>query len=169
MLRALHTQVGRCLREARHSIWELRSPRRDTRNLVAGLRGLAAHAGTSHGAPVGVTVTGAPWQCAQEVEEQLLRIAQEALNNAVRHARAAHIGVTIEYGAEALAVSITDDGVGFAHTEAQSSDGHWGLLNMRERAGSIGGRLDTTSRPGQGTTVAVAVRRPAQRFSRVAL
>lgn len=169
LMRALHTQVGRCIREARHSIWELRSPRRDTRDLVAGLRGLAADAGTSHGTPVEVTVIGTPWQCAQEVEEQLLRIGQEALNNAGRHGRAAHIGVTIEYDADTLAVSVTDDGVGFAHTEAQPSDGHWGLLNMRERAGSIGGRLDTTSRPGHGTTVAVTVPRPAQRFSRVAL
>ncbi|HEY6508922.1 MAG TPA: ATP-binding protein, partial [Vicinamibacterales bacterium] len=112
---------------------------------------------------------GTSWQCDQEVEEQLLRIAQEALNNAVRHGRAAYIGITIEYDADTLAVHITDDGVGFNDTDVQSSDGHWGLLNMQERASSIGGRLDTTSRLGHGTTIAVTVNRPTQRFSRVAM
>lgn len=169
LLQALHTQVGRCIREARHSIWELRSPRRDTRDLVAGLRGLAADVLANQGTPVEVSVSGTPWQCAQEVEEQLLRIGQEALNNAVRHGRAAHIGITIEYGDDTLAVRVADDGVGFTDVDVQASDGHWGLLNMQERASSIGGRLETTSRPGHGTTISVTVRRPTQRFSRVAL
>jgi signal transduction histidine kinase/ligand-binding sensor domain-containing protein len=170
MLRALHAQVGRCIREARHAIWELRSPRRDSRDLVVGFEGLAADARASAGTPVTVTAAGTPWQCAQEVEEQLLRIGQEALANAVRHGHASQIGVTVDYGDDALEVRIDDDGVGFAASGAGASEGHWGLLNMQERAASIGGRLEVSSAPGRGTTVAVSVRRPAQRLaSRVAM
>jgi signal transduction histidine kinase/ligand-binding sensor domain-containing protein len=158
-LRALHTQVGRCIREARNSIWELRSPRRDAHDLAAGFDGLAADLREHHIIDVPITVTGTPWQCAQEVEEQLLRIGQEALNNAVRHGHATRIEVALDYGLDALTVRVTDDGAGFDDAAARPSDGHWGLLNMRERASSIGARLTLVSRLGQGTTIEITTPR----------
>jgi signal transduction histidine kinase/ligand-binding sensor domain-containing protein len=169
-LRALHMQVGRCIREARNAIWELRTPRRDERDLVAGFEGLAADLHEHHSIDVPISVTGAPWQCAQEVEEQLLRIGQEALNNAVRHGRARRIDVALDYGQDALTVRVTDDGAGFDEAAMRPSDGHWGLLNMRERASSIGARLNLVSRVGLGTTVEVTTPRTRPLLSsRVAL
>ncbi len=77
---------------------------------MAGFEGLAADLHDRHAIDVPIAVTGTPWQCAQEVEEQLLRIGQEALNNAVRHGRATRIDVALDYGQDALTVRVTDDG-----------------------------------------------------------
>lgn len=156
-LQTLHRQVGRCIREARHSIWELRFPRRDARDLPAGLEGLAGDLRLTDGRTVHVSVHGTPRRCTAEVEEQLLRIAQEALGNAVRHGRSATIGLEVEYTDDTVTLRVVDDGVGFEPDAAAATDDrHWGLVNMRERALSIGARLHITSRPGAGTRVDVS-------------
>jgi signal transduction histidine kinase len=154
-LQDLRRQVARCLREARNSIWELRSPRRDEGGLVTGFQGLARDAQARSGAAVDVTVQGAPRRCSQEVEEQLLRIGQEALNNAVRHGGADRITAVIEYRADEIAVRVSDDGAGFSTEVPARDSGHWGLVNMHERAASIRARFAISSQPGQGTTVEV--------------
>jgi signal transduction histidine kinase/ligand-binding sensor domain-containing protein len=151
-LHDLRRQVARCLRSARQSVWELRSPRRDDRGLITGFEGLAEDA-RSKGATVDVVVQGTLRRCSQEVEEQLLRIGQEALNNAVRHGRANRIQITIDYRADEVAVRVTDDGVGFTAGPPATESGHWGLLNMHERAESIRARFAVSSRVGHGTTV----------------
>ena len=158
-LGALHAMVGRCIREARNSIWELRSRPADSRDLVTGFEGLASALRANHGTQVDLSVSGAPWACAQEVEEQLLRIGQEALNNAARHAHAGRVAVSVDYGGDALGVCIADDGAGFPVETVRARDGHWGLRNMQERADSIGADLRIDSEPAHGTTVIVSVPR----------
>lgn len=156
-LHRLHAQVGRCIREARHSIWELRSPRVDARDLATGLQGLAADVRENKATEVKVVVRGALRQCPREVEEQLLRIAQEALNNAVQHGQAQRIDVTLDYADEALSLRVVDNGVGFVASSTDSANGHWGLVNMKERAASIGARFAIQSEPGGGTSIDVVV------------
>jgi anti-sigma regulatory factor (Ser/Thr protein kinase) len=157
-LRSLHTQVGRCIREARHSIWELRSPRLDARDLVTGLQGLADDVKKTKDVHVEVLVHGTLRQCPQEVEEQLLRIGQEALNNAVRHGQASRIDIAVDYRRDVLSVRIADDGLGFASaSEPDPAAGHWGLVNMKERAASIGARFAIASDVGRGTSVEIIV------------
>jgi signal transduction histidine kinase/ligand-binding sensor domain-containing protein len=151
-LQGLRRQVSRCLRSARQSVWELRSPRRDDRGLITGFEGLAHDARTKSGATVDVFVQGTLRRCSQEVEEQLLRIGQEALNNAVRHGRPDRIEVTLDYRDDEIAVRVTDDGVGFA-ADVPQDPGHWGLVNMHERADSINARFAVSSQRGRGTTV----------------
>ena len=92
---------------------------------------------------------------APAVEADVFRIAQEALHNALRHARAAHIAVRLQAGAGGLRLSVSDDGVGFdpAHVRAR----HLGLTSMAERARAAGGTLDIDSAPGAGTTVRLEV------------
>lgn len=151
-LQGLRRQVSRCLRGARQSVWELRSPRRDDRGLITGFEGLATDARAKSGATVDVVVQGTLRRCSQEVEEQLLRIGQEALNNAVRHGRPGRIIITLDYRDDEVAVRVTDDGIGFA-ADRPTGAGHWGLVNMHERADSINARFAVSSRQGQGTTV----------------
>jgi signal transduction histidine kinase len=93
------------------------------------------------------------------VEYNLLRIAQEALANALRHSGARTIEVSVESSAESLDLAIKDDGAGMAVPADNVSDGHYGLLGMRERARLIGAGLKIESKPGGGTTV--RVRMPA--------
>jgi signal transduction histidine kinase len=90
-----------------------------------------------------------------EVECQLLRIAQEAISNAVRHARARTIEIRLNVEEEELGLRFADDGTGFPVDLDQAGSGHFGLLGMRERAHEIGAELSVTSSPGHGTEVSI--------------
>jgi signal transduction histidine kinase len=96
------------------------------------------------------------------VETHLYRIAQEALNNAAKHAAAANVSVVLDTRDGGAVLIIEDDGTGF-DVERISADGSpLGLLGMRERAQIVGGRLDVESVPGQGTTIFVHVPPPPE-------
>ncbi len=93
-------------------------------------------------------------------EEAIYRIAQEALNNIARHARASHVALRLRVADEALRLEIADDGQGFAADEHLSADrmlAGYGLAGMRDRAAGIGAALDVTSAPGSGTRVTLRV------------
>jgi signal transduction histidine kinase len=89
------------------------------------------------------------------VRDELYRIAREAVVNAMRHADARLIDVTLDYRGERFLVTVRDDGVGIADQNVLTSgrDGHWGLAGMRERAAAVGATLKLLSRPGAGTEV----------------
>ncbi len=151
----LRRQAQRYIKDARHSIWNLRSSS-STTDLVEALREFGAQAvGTS--VELTVVADGTPQPLADEVQRELLRIAQEAVTNAVLHSHARHITVTISYSASELALTVSDDGCGFADAHVAGPDGHYGILSMRERAASIGADLHLTSRPGAGTQVAISL------------
>jgi signal transduction histidine kinase len=85
----------------------------------------------------------------------LLRIAQEALTNAFRHARARRVWLRVTYGPGTLQLSVRDDGQGFDPQLLQ--EGGFGLVSMRERSEHIGGRLQIDTRPGAGTEVTLTL------------
>jgi signal transduction histidine kinase len=91
-----------------------------------------------------------------DVEEGLYRIAQEALNNVLRHAHANHVLVSLQQIDRVVALEVADDGVGFDPATVQEQRG-FGLQGMEERAARIGGKLTIHSRPGAGTTIKVEV------------
>jgi two-component system sensor histidine kinase UhpB len=100
-------------------------------------------------------IAGEVRRLSPEHELAVYRIAQEALNNVIRHAQAKHVDVQMRFS-ETLSIAICDDGVGFAmpdRVDALTDRGHFGLIGMRERAELIGARLVIQSSPGQGTTV----------------
>jgi signal transduction histidine kinase len=87
-------------------------------------------------------------------EEAAYRIAQEALHNALRHAAPSLVTVAVRAGEGSLVLEVTDDGRGF---DAQAPTRQFGLASMRERARTVGGRLNVRSTPGVGTTVRLEV------------
>ncbi len=91
-----------------------------------------------------------------EIEEGLYRIAQEALNNTLRHARAQRLCVRLHQNGRTIALEVKDDGVGFDPAQAWQRGG-FGLRGMEERAARLGGELTVESMPGHGTTIAVEV------------
>jgi signal transduction histidine kinase len=116
--------------------------------------------------PGGVTCTfqggGIATGLKPEHEHELLRISQEAVSNAVRHARPRTVSITMSDGPAHWELAVADDGVGMEqHPELYASEG-FGLISMRQRAGAIGGEWLIESRPGAGTRVSVrmAKRRP---------
>jgi ligand-binding sensor domain-containing protein/signal transduction histidine kinase len=144
--------------EARRYVWDLRSQSLDDRDLPAALaettRRLAAEAGVQTQFQVSGTFRPLP----RQVENNLLRIAQEAVNNAVRHARAQNLSVSLLFDAHSVRLSVRDDGRGFDPVgQASGRNGHFGILGMRERAEEMGGSLSIESDPEKGSEVSVGV------------
>jgi signal transduction histidine kinase len=93
-----------------------------------------------------------------DVEETLLRVAEEALHNALRHAQADTVRVAVSLAEGRVVLTVADDGKGFdVDTPALAAARRLGLASMRERARAVGGTFSVTSTPGRGTTVRVAV------------
>ncbi len=152
------------LGEARRSVHNLGPVALEHDALPEALRKLVATA-TPGGlaAPGEFTVTGTVEPLHDEIEATLLRIAQEALANAVRHADATRIGVTLSYMGDEVSLDVRDDGRGFdpaappqAGTGAAAGGG-FGLRGMRARAERVAGTLDVESEPGHGTAVSARV------------
>jgi signal transduction histidine kinase len=154
--------VRHSLTEARRSVMDLRASALDGHDLPAALSE-AAHQWTAGSAvEIRVDVEGESRPLPEETEQHLLRIAQEAVTNAVKHARASHVRIRLEMAGRKLSLRVADDGRGFEQDEAFSEvGGHFGLLGMRERAERLGGKLQLHSEPGQGTEVAVTVPLPS--------
>jgi signal transduction histidine kinase len=97
------------------------------------------------------------------VETTVFRVAQEAVTNTVKHARAHSVVVKLAYGRRTVALLVADDGQGFApDSDLPAPAGSWGTLGMRERAAQLGGKLFIRSADGSGTKVELRVptRRP---------
>ncbi|HEV8394219.1 MAG TPA: two-component regulator propeller domain-containing protein [Vicinamibacterales bacterium] len=152
---ALRRQVEEYIREARQAIQNLRSPMLD----ACGLAGAIEEIGRRTVTPptrFDVSAEGLAGLPAV-VEGELLRIAQEAVTNAARHAGAGQIHVHLSQDAGTVRLRVTDDGAGFdAGASLPGSSGHYGLTGMRERAARIGGQLTITS-SARGTSVEARV------------
>jgi signal transduction histidine kinase/ligand-binding sensor domain-containing protein len=144
------------LNDARQSIWALRSQDSGDETLPIRLRRIVEQAGDSEIA-AGLVVHGTYRALAGDVEQEILRIAQEAIHNVKRHAAASQLSVRLEYDDRALALTVSDDGRGFAKAGAASPPGHFGLTGMRERSEIIHGTIEIVSEPGNGTTVRLTV------------
>lgn len=97
------------------------------------------------------------------IGNHLLMLAQEAITNAVKHARATSVRISIHHQSERIELAIEDDGLGFKPTEAPGpAQGNYGLQGMRERARRIQARLDITSSPGQGCRIFISAPRCPQ-------
>ncbi len=157
-LRELRDTAQEALREMRLLIFELRPLALEKIGLVAALQArldsVEARGGTQTELQVdGVQVLD---QMPRPVEEELYHIAQEALNNALKHSHARHIRVHLRFADDETLLEIGDDGVGFTPSAAGSAGG-LGLASLKERAQKIGARLDIESAPGSGTQVRVVV------------
>ncbi|MFE3068146.1 sensor histidine kinase [Streptomyces sp. NPDC059247] len=124
--------------------------------------GPASGAGPAAGPRVRFSVSGTPVELPTPYEVALLRIAQSALGNTVRHAAASRAEITLSFMDSSVTLDVVDDGVGFDPGAVRpSSDGGFGLPAMRSRAESLGGAFTVESAPGQGTAVAVSLPLPA--------
>jgi signal transduction histidine kinase/ligand-binding sensor domain-containing protein len=159
----IRQQVDATFREARSKVYNLRSPALEGQGLADALGDFIERLGPTATAHCTLHVSGEPVGCTPEIEEELLRITQEATHNANRHAGAKEIRIALEYGGRSLKLSISDDGCGFRMEEGLTKSGHWGLKNMQERAASIRGKCTINSAPGQGTQIDVYV--PLRRWS----
>jgi signal transduction histidine kinase len=138
------------LAEMRALLFEMRPEALSEEGLVAALTKQVTALHSRHGLATDAELGPEP-TASLEVKRTLFRIAQEALQNVTRHARASTVTVRLRTTPTDLVLAISDDGVGFDTNT--SFPGHLGLRSMRERTAEIGGVLDITSTPGEGTTV----------------
>ncbi len=156
-LRELRDTAQEALREMRLLIFELRPSILDSEGLVTALRARLEAVEERAGLEVLLQVEG-QGTVPPEIEEGLYRIAQEALNNALKHACAGRVSVSLDRGEEMVVLEIVDDGAGFDPSTAVEGGG-LGLDGMIERAAKMGGELTLDSEPGAGTRVRVEVPR----------
>ncbi len=143
------------LREMRMLVFELRLPMLKTEGLAAAIQARLDAVEARVGMETEFRTQGDN-RLSSAVEEGFYRIAQEALNNALKHAQAGRVAVHLESSDLLATLEIIDDGVGFDPTAAEEGGG-FGLRTMAERAARLGGTLTLESKPGHGTRVRVEV------------
>ena len=148
--RDVHELAGVGLAEMRALIFELRPESLEQEGLVSALHKQADAVQARHGVTVRVSVGEEP-AVPLAAKEALYRIAQEALQNVAKHARARTVELALEETGSELVLRVEDDGRGF--TASRSFPGHLGLHSMRERMAGVGGVLDIRSARGRGTSV----------------
>ncbi len=149
--RALQTARDN-LAESRRLVWAMRPASLTDASVPDALQRLANQLGDETDMRVDTVLTGRPQPLAQEQETALLRIAQEALTNIRKHAKATEVTLTISYMDDVVVLDIHDNGVGFAPSTQTSGEGV-GLSAMRERVQLLGGTVSVESDPGEGTTI----------------
>ncbi|MEJ7616663.1 MAG: triple tyrosine motif-containing protein [Pyrinomonadaceae bacterium] len=153
--------VRTSLAEARRSVWDLRSHALESGGLPEALSETITRLTAGTPAQAKVQISGAARALSPVVENNLLRIGQEAVTNAIKHAAAQHILVELSFNGPRVRLAVRDDGRGFAAHNNQrpsATDGHFGLFGMRERAEQIGGKLIVNSAPGSGTEIICEVK-----------
>jgi signal transduction histidine kinase len=144
------------LAELRGLIFELRPASLEDEGLAATLRKQIDMLERVHGRAIELRITGAA-KAAPDAAAEVLRIAQQALDNALRHADAERIELRLQGRDGRLTVTVADDGVGFDPAAPGLRSRRLGLTSMEERARALGGTLVVVSRPGEGTTVTLEV------------
>jgi len=148
--------TGTALTELRSLVETLRPPDVDAEGLAAALRKRVALLRRVHDTPIELTVRGGR-RPTRTVEREALRVANEALANALQHAEASRIDVLLEISERLVRLEVADDGKGFDRAEERRSSRRFGLTSMRERAEALGGVLRIDTAPGEGTTVRLEV------------
>jgi signal transduction histidine kinase len=155
-LERLRELARQALEELRALILGLRPPEFEHDGLAGTLRKEVAMLSRVHGVAIDLQVED--WTDATANGDRdlaILRIAHEALNNALHHAGAEHVVLRLASGDGTLKIEVADDGTGFDPSSAELRSRHLGLTSMEERARELGGHLEIHSAPGAGTTVAL--------------
>lgn len=152
------TQVRSTVDEARQAVWNLRGQNASENMLGPSLERMADQIGRESGVPISVELTGKPFVLNQFATHELMMMAREAVYNAVLHGKPGKIQIKVSFAAKDLTLEVLDDGSGFDPKAIRPSEGrHYGLLGMKERVQSVGGRFDLVSAIGHGTSIFIQI------------
>jgi signal transduction histidine kinase len=150
------------LSEARRSVWNLQSPPPSQTSLVAAILAACEQIAYGRGASVSVDAHGSAWTVNPAAENNLVRICQEAVSNAIQHGCASEIHIDASYTFNQLVLRVADHGVGIDPSAVHATPGRgFGLISMRHRAAAAGGRFDIASAAGVGTRITITLPRIA--------
>ena len=156
-----HRQVRGSLAEARNSIWNMRSQVLENRDVPGALEDILRQLTEGTGIEFKCRVGGQSRRLPPVVENDLLRIGQEAITNAVKHAGAKHLEFTFEIYEKQVALLVKDDGCGYNTSTTTFTKRGFGLVGMRERAAQLRGELTVHTEPGKGTEIKFTMPTPA--------
>jgi signal transduction histidine kinase len=142
--------------EARRSVWALQPTASEYSDLAQSLSLAVTQMTADSPVQAEVHICGTPRLLPPDVGMNLLRIGQEAINNVLHHAQAQHIFVELAFETAGVRLCVQDDGQGF-DPQNQGEGGGFGLTGMRQRVERLRGSLMVSSKPGQGTEVAVTM------------
>ena len=146
----------RGLSEARRSVRALRSQALETDTLPIALQAALKEMTQDSHIQAQFHLTGTPYALLEDIQTNLLRIGQEAITNALRHAQADTINLMLQFAHDYVSLTITDDGQGCEIASFNEVEG-FGLLGMRERTMRFGGKFYFTSAPGKGTVIEAVI------------
>lgn len=162
-VRRRHLDIARglareSLTEARRSVEALAPGQLETARLPDAIADMAKKWAETAGVALSVDTTGDPRRLLPDLEVTLFRVAQEALANAGKHARATRVGLTLSYMDDVVVLDVRDDGVGFAGDRPTAERGSgFGLVAMEQRVRRVSGTFEVESAPGEGTAVSASV------------
>ncbi len=144
--------------QARRTIWNIRSKALETHDLATALREIGQLLTADTSTRFTLEVDGSPRRLSALIENNLLRIGQEAITNAMKHSRAANIEVQLHFATDSVGLAVNDNGIGEVHPANPSEAGSgFGLTGMHERAREMQGELTIQSSTGQGTHISITV------------
>lgn len=144
------------LEETRRALQALRASPLDDLGLSIAVRKMAEDAAARANLSLDLSITDQIPVLSPDIEQTVYRIAQEAVTNVAKHAKANNLTLKLEFVEGKTTLTVRDDGIGF-DAEKSTNTNHLGLTGMRERAHLVGGELTVTSKPRQGTTVRLIV------------
>jgi signal transduction histidine kinase len=150
------------LTEARRSVRALRPEQLENATLAEALGELTGGWSQQSGIVAELETAGVPTRAPADTDAALFRVAQEALTNVSRHAKASKVRLTLTYLEDTLLLDVADDGVGFDPAGDSGDSGGYGLIGMRQRLSRVGGELTVESTRGYGTTLNAAVPLPGE-------
>ena len=156
--------INQAIKQTRLLMFECYPWIQDESGLEATLRSLAHRIQEVHGIQVECYGDGSTDALGRDLSVLLFRTSRELLINVVKHAQAKHVSISIATADNQIRIDVVDDGIGFNIADINGKgieNSGFGLASIRERIGELGGRLDFSSSPGQGTTVSVVI--PAER------
>jgi signal transduction histidine kinase len=145
------------LEDARRMLLGLRPKSLEGANLSDALGQLSERFSRDCGIDCSFNLSGRPHKLTEQIENELYRVAQEALCNVRKHSRARSVSILLDYRADGLMLAIKDNGKGFAMKQTQAGANGFGLPTMCDRASRLGGRMDINSRQGTGTELRMSV------------
>jgi signal transduction histidine kinase len=147
------------LREARDAVWDMRASEVDDGDLAGALEGAVRRAIGASRTQLRFAISGDRQAVAPAIQIALVRIAREAAFNAVKHAQPPMVEIHLSYEAASVRLDVRDDGNGllWGDVVAAADGGHWGVVGMRERARRVGGSLEISSVPGEGTRLSLCI------------
>jgi len=161
LLDQLRKLLFRLQTETRDFVWDLRDESQHSEPLETSLGILIDHLQTTTAIPLAYSSMADLPPVPALAQHHLLRIAREAVNNAIKYSAAKQVEITLSHASGAIHLKVRDNGAGFDIDGRAHASGHFGLQGMKERVRKLGAELDLRSKPGEGTTVEVVLAIPS--------